>query len=255
MGRARGTDRCLARRVAAERHQADRAGHVVAVLRAPLSSGSNGSGSRCRHSAALRRSPRTARSSPCPWCSLAQRAVDVAVARANSTEDGMGSLVAGVDTSTQATKVLVVDWRRAASSPAVAQGTRSVVNAARARPIRANGGRRSGRRSRRRVAPRTSQPSRSGASSMGWLCSARMANPCARRCSGTTRVPRHRRRRSRKRSAPSGWRTEWAPAGGLVHGNEVGLAARARADDRRRNRSDPVAARLPDRTPHRRGRH
>ena len=44
------------------------------------------------------------------------------------------------------------------------------------------------------------------------------------------------------------------PAGGVVHGHEVGVAARARAGHRRRDGRDPAAARLPDRTPHRRGR-
>ena len=168
----------------------------------------------------------------------------------------MASLVAGVDTSTQATKVLVVDSE-----------TGSVVASGRA------GHTVSGERGARETDPRewweALRAALAETGRAGEVAALAIGGPATR-----TRRPRtgsgaaapgdalerhalgaaggRSRRDDRRRAAGRPGRQ---PAGCVVHGHEMGVAARARAGHRRRNRRDPAAARLPDRTPHRRGRH
>ena len=159
------------------------------------------------------------------------------------------SLVAGVDSSTQATKVVVVD---ADSGAVVASGTArhtvSGTGGARETDPRewwsalrtALAGDRQGRRRRRdrhrRPAARPGRPRRP-----------RVAAP-----SGVA-VERHARGRGRRaadESARGGdlGAADRAPAGRVVHGLQVGLAPADGARGRPGHGGDPAAARLPDRT-------
>ena len=161
----------------------------------------------------------------------------------------IGRLVAGVDSSTQATKVVVVDPD---SGQLVAQGhARHTVDRHGRGPrdrTRANGGRRFDGARRDRSGRARSARSRSPVSSTGWSSSTATASPL-RKASlwNDTRAAEDAERLTEPPRGGDLGAPDRAPAGRFVHRLQVGLATANRAGPRPGGRRDPAPARLPDR--------
>ena len=152
-------------------------------------------------------------------------------------------LVAGVDSSTQSTKVVVCDAEHRRDRPRA--GAPRTPTAPRS--TRPPGGPRYAGGDAAAGCSTASAPSPSPGSSTGWSLSTRTAPSCETRCCGTTPVPPAPRPTSCRARRPAGLgRRRRHRAGGQHHRDEAALAGRARARARRPDAGGGAPARLAD---------